>query len=333
MCNNKLENNKSFDEIREALNIKKTEDKIVTIKAIVCDMDGTLLNSNGEIDGKTLDKLITLQQNGIKLILASGRSYLRLLPDALKLEMDKNNGMIIDVNGTSIYNVSTEERNRLGILDTEDIKKLNDYFSLFNVEIQYSQDDTVYTYLPEKIYTLKKNIRGEMKLPQDYPWMGGMFGWLCDTRDGYPNQHMIRDINLSPEYCNKMSVVQDPHYMEFIKETLTNHPIYGDFEFVFSDERKMEITYKNITKGNALDELLQLSGIENDEIVVFGDSENDISMFHEKKFSVAMKNALPSAQQNANFVTNTNDNFGVFNMLTQLEEQGHIQSLPSSCLK
>lgn len=290
-------------------------------------MDGTLLNSNGEIDGQTVDKLITLQQNGIKLILASGRSYLRLLPDALKLEMDKYNGMIIDVNGTSIYDVHTKERNRLGILDNKAIKKLNDYFSPFNVEIQYSQDDTIYTYLTEKIYNLKRNIRGEMKLPQDYPWMGGMYGWLCDTRDGYPKQHMIRDITLSPEYCNKMSIVQDPHYMEFIKETLTDHPIYDNFEYVFSDERKMEITYKGITKGNALDELLQQLGIENDEVVVFGDSENDISMFHDKKFSVAMRNALPSAQQNSNFITDTNDNFGVFNMLTQLEEQGHFQPL------
>lgn len=299
----------------------------MTIKAIVCDMDGTLLNSNGEIDSQTAAKLITLQLNGIKLILASGRSYLRLLPDALKLEMDKYDGMIIDVNGTSIYDVHTKERNRLGILDNQAIKKLNDHFSPFNVEIQYSQDDTIYTYLTEKIYNLKKNIRGEMKLPPDYPWMGGMYSWLCDTRDGYPNQHMIRDISLSPEYCNKMSIVQDPHYMAFIKETLTDHPIYDNFEYVFSDERKMEITYKNITKGNALDGLLQRLGISNDEVVVFGDSENDISMFHGKKFSVAMRNALPSAQQNSNFVTDTNDNFGVYNMLTQLEDQGHIQPL------
>ena len=60
----------------------------MVIKAIVCDMDGTLLNSNNNIDLQTLNKLKELQEKGIRLILASGRSYIRLLPHALSLDMN-----------------------------------------------------------------------------------------------------------------------------------------------------------------------------------------------------------------------------------------------------
>lgn len=294
----------------------------MTIKAIVCDMDGTLLTSDNTMGPKTLAKLIELQERGIKLILASGRSYIRLLPDALKLRMDKHDGLMIDVNGTSIYNVQNEARTRIGLLERSAIEEINEFFSLFTVELQYSQDDTIYTYLPDEIYQLKRNIRGEMRLPDDYPWMGGMHGWLCDTRDGYPNQYMVRDFQETPDFCNKMSVVQEPDYMTFVRDTLANHPIYDQFEYVFSDERKMEITSKGITKGNALDLILDKHAIQADEVAVFGDSENDVSMFQAKKYSVAMANALQYAKQSANFFTDDHNHEGIYNMLVRMEDKG-----------
>ncbi|WP_373470927.1 Cof-type HAD-IIB family hydrolase [Carnobacterium alterfunditum] len=294
----------------------------MTIKAIVCDMDGTLLTSDHTIAPKTFSKLMELQNKGVQLILASGRSYIRLLPDALKLQMDKHAGLMIDVNGTSIYHVETAKRDRIGLLEGSFITELNQFFSLFTVELQYSQDDTIYTYLPDEIYTIKQNIRGEMRLPDDYPWMGGMYGWLCDTRDGYPNQHMIRSLANTPTSCNKISVVQEPAYMSFVRDTLKNHPIYEQYEYVFSDERKMEITNKAITKGNALDRIMAKQNIQHDEMVVFGDSENDISMFKNKKYSVAMGNALASAKQQANYTTDSHNHEGVYHMLVRLEDQG-----------
>ncbi|WP_350346469.1 HAD family hydrolase [Heyndrickxia faecalis] len=294
----------------------------MTIKAIVCDMDGTLLTSENNISPKTFHKLIELQKKGVKLILASGRSYIRLLPDALKLNMDKYDGILIDVNGTSIYHVKTRKRTRISVLDASNIKEINDFFSLFNVELQYSQDDTIYTYLPESIYNIKRNIRAEMRLPEDYPWTGGMYSWLCDTRDGYPNQILIRDLKDSPDFCNKISIVQDPLYMRFVRQTLMNNPFYHKYEFVFSDERKMEVTNKGISKGKALDIIMEKYGIRDDEIIVFGDSENDISMFNRKKYSIAMANALPNAKQFANYLTDSHNQEGIFNMLARLEKEG-----------
>lgn len=107
--------------------------------------------------------------------------------------------------------------------------------------------------------------------------------------------------------------------MEFVRQTLLNHAFFHQYEFVFSDERKMEVTNKGISKGKALDIILEKYGIQADEVLVFGDSENDISMFEGKKYSIAMENALVYAKQSANYMTDSNNHEGIFNMLVRME--------------
>ena len=58
------------------------------LDAIVMDMDGTLLDPNNKILPETKEALIACQKQGTKLVLASGRSYTRLLSYAKELEMD-----------------------------------------------------------------------------------------------------------------------------------------------------------------------------------------------------------------------------------------------------
>lgn len=288
-------------------------------------MDGTLLTSENEIMPKTLSKLIELQEKGIRIVLASGRSYKRLLAYAKELKMDQFNGYLIDVNGTSFYDMTTNERHRIASLEKEDIQKINKFFSSFNVELQYSQDDGVCTYLNDSIYEIKRNIRGEMKLPEDYPWMSGMYSWLADFRDGYPKMSMIRDLNDAPTSCNKMSVVQDPQYMEFVKEVVQNSEISKHYEFVASDHRKLEVTKKGVNKGNALNVLMEHLQINKDEVIVFGDSENDISMFFDKPYSIAMSNSLITTKEQANYLTGGNNDEGIYHLLDKFEKEGIIK--------
>ena len=51
----------------------------MNVKWIVTDMDGTLLNSRDEIGARTKEALMACQKKGIRLILASGRSYVHAL--------------------------------------------------------------------------------------------------------------------------------------------------------------------------------------------------------------------------------------------------------------
>ena len=57
------------------------------IKMIVTDMDGTLLNSRDECSAETCAALIKAQEKGIRLVLASGRSYTKMLKYADMLHL------------------------------------------------------------------------------------------------------------------------------------------------------------------------------------------------------------------------------------------------------
>lgn len=76
------------------------------IKAVIMDMDGTLLDPNNKISPATKEKLIELEKKGVRLILASGRSYTRLLPYARELEMEKYGGLLIEVDGIAWYDLA-----------------------------------------------------------------------------------------------------------------------------------------------------------------------------------------------------------------------------------
>ena len=79
------------------------------LKAIVMDIDGTLLNKEKIISTRTKNKLIEAQKKGIKIVLASGRPTQGMLPLARELEMDTYEGFLISYNGSQVYDVKTKE--------------------------------------------------------------------------------------------------------------------------------------------------------------------------------------------------------------------------------
>ena len=68
---------------------------------------------------------------------------------------------------------------------------------------------------------------------------------------------------------------------------------------------------KNVSKGNALEDYASMLGIEKEEIVAIGDSENDLEMLNFAGFSVAMGNAEDFIKEACDMTTLTNDEAGV----------------------
>lgn len=60
----------------------------MNVKAIVLDIDGTLLNDEKKLTEKTREALINAQQKGIKVVLASGRPTPGMLKYVEELQMD-----------------------------------------------------------------------------------------------------------------------------------------------------------------------------------------------------------------------------------------------------
>lgn len=79
------------------------------IKAIVLDIDGTLLNSKKKISEKTKQALINAQKKGVKVILASGRPTPGMFGLAEELEMTKYEGYLVSYNGARVTDCLTKE--------------------------------------------------------------------------------------------------------------------------------------------------------------------------------------------------------------------------------
>ena len=78
-------------------------------KLIVLDLDGTLTNSKKEITPRNRETLIRMQEQGIRLVLASGRPTYGFVPLANELRMNEFGGFILSYNGGEIIYWETQE--------------------------------------------------------------------------------------------------------------------------------------------------------------------------------------------------------------------------------
>ena len=68
-------------------------------RLLVLDLDGTLTNSKKEISDRNLNTLLHLQQQGVRIVLASGRPTYGIAPLAETLQLKQYGGFILSYNG------------------------------------------------------------------------------------------------------------------------------------------------------------------------------------------------------------------------------------------
>ena len=88
-------------------------------------------------------------------------------------------------------------------------------------------------------------------------------------------------------------------------------PGRGRLQLVSPVPNGLDILPRGVSKGAALRVLLRRLGLREEQVMVFGDSENDAEMFLPGALKVAVGNAYPSLKARADFVSRTNDEHGV----------------------
>ncbi len=281
---------------------------------IAMDMDGTLLNSQHVIGEETRLALMEAEKRGVRLVLSSGRSYKTLTAFGEQLKMNEYDGYFIGANGAAITKCATMEHEVIRQLDLDEIHEIYQAAFPYEIEIMGVLDSTIYDYIPESLKAVKAAYRKENGMTDDVPWTGGAFGIVVDQRKGYSQINYINGPQDIPCPVNKICFAHLPEHLDVPYQELCK-TLGQKYHLARTTYQWIECQPLGINKGNALMKLAAQLDITPDEIVVFGDGENDLSMFEVVTYPVAMANGMESVKAAAFETTLDNDSEGIAHFL------------------
>ena len=261
-------------------------------KLIVMDMDDTLMNHENQVGDETKECLIKIQDEGYKVVLASGRPTDGMLPTARLLNLDKHQSHVISYNGGNTVDVATGNITVNKPVSKENFDQIVDYCRnkgffvltyhdghiIYEGEHEYMNIEAELTGLPmKKVDDLKVYIQ------DDVPKVMGV-DYVCNI--------VLAKSDLVGHFNNEIDVTTSkPYFLEFMA--------------------------KDVSKGNAVRALCDKLGIRLEEVIAFGDSANDISMLSVVGHAVAMGNASDEVKAIAHEVTLSNADNGIAHILRQ----------------
>lgn len=272
------------------------------LKTIVLDIDGTLLNAKKIMTTRTREKLIEAQEKGIKVVLASGRPTRGMIPLAEELEMDKYEGFLVSYNGSQVYDVKTKETQFNQAISTDLANDILKHLSKFEVVPMVDRGE--YMYVNNAFFDVGVELpTGHINIV-DYESRGGNFK-VCEVDD-------FSEVITEP--VNKILVAGRPEYLLENNEAMYA-PFIDTTTASFSAPFYFEYTDQGIDKARALNEVFPEMGIKPENMISFGDGQNDRSIIEYAGIGVAMGNAVQEILDLADEVTTSNDEDGIAEFL------------------
>lgn len=258
------------------------------IKLIAVDMDGTLLQSNNQIGAETKAVLRRANQAGIKIVPASGRPLPGVIPYMKELGLTGDNNYAVLYNGGLVQSFSGK------VLISHQFNY--DEFRKF-IQFQKQNPGINLHFMKEHDYwTLDRKISVKMAK------MASVSGTPLVIKDF--DEVPANFTFIKAEYTGLKEKLD--HLGEVFPTWLDNYNVAR------SDPMIWEINKAAASKGKGVHQLAQKLGIKDQEVMIFGDQGNDMSMFNNPSFhKVAMGNAIEAIKDKADFVTKTNDEAGI----------------------
>lgn len=271
----------------------------MSIRLIALDLDGTLLTADKSILPETAEALEDAQSKGIYVVPATGRPFSGIPANVLSLS-----GLqyLIASNGALTYNIKNNSILRKDLLKKD---RIHDIFSLLD--------------RPEYIVEVFVGGRGYHEEEAGRTLMAQFRGthlenYLAGSRTVIGD--LKEFVSLHGSDVENISVLYpDIPHLEASYDELTALP---DISVVRSTPRVLEIGGANADKGKALTALAETLGLKKEELMVFGDSNNDFGLFEAAGTAVAMENATPELKALSHLITKSNEENGIAHTLRTL---------------
>ncbi|WP_105902030.1 sugar-phosphatase [Vibrio gangliei] len=256
-------------------------------KLIAIDMDGTLLNSKGEISQRNKDAIAQARAKGVHVVLASGRPLDGMLFALKELGMNSDMDYVISYNGSLVQTVANNTMIRQGILTGEDAKLLNQWANKLNVFIHAFS-------LKQGLISPKANL---------YTTHESEINGIALTE--LPFENLADD-----DAILKVMMVEQEDKLTHAIERIPAE-LHDKFTIVRSAPFFLEFMNPTSDKGSGVASLAEHLGIEASQVMTLGDAGNDHHMLEYAGLGVAMGNATEATKKIADYVTDTNENSGV----------------------
>ena len=285
-------------------------------KLVAIDLDGTMLNQYGIVTQKTKNSIKKAQENGIEIMIASGRPI-----DSVKTiskEIGSEN-YFISGNGSIIYDIKKDEIIYENVLKKQkalEIIKICEENSIFyNV---YTEKEIIAKNLQYNVlYYHKENLTKSEEDKTHVNIVEDIYDYIEKT-DSKVLKVMICDKHqtIFNAIMRKLKEVDDIEVLEvshmsrkIIRQGTEEIPI----EYFYT-----EISAKNVDKWTALEFLKEKLQISSEEIVAIGDNVNDKKMIEKSGYGIAMGQSAPQIKEIADYITDSNVDDGVANALDKL---------------
>lgn len=263
-------------------------------KIIVSDADGTLLNKKREISQRTKDLIKKYMEYGGIFTLATGRMEIsaKKYMDLLELK-----DLVILYNGSKLVDL----KNDITVYE----KKLELNIAKKALEVLQEYKFNVFVYLNKNIYVNEINDVVETYMEKD--------GVTCKSVG-----NLFQFLSEAP---TKILIIGDESKFEDLIFKV-NIAISGEINSVHSEKKYLEILPEGVSKGEALRQMANFYNIPLSQVIAIGDDLNDLSMIKAAGLGVVMKNGNPLLFKEADYITESNENDGVGEVIRFVLEEG-----------
>lgn len=261
---------------------------------LICtDLDGTILKKDKSISAKNLKAIEYFKKNGGIFTFVTGRMPYYICDIGKQIKANAPFGCI---NGGGLYDYEKKKYIWTNGV-TERVLELVEHVDKTFPDIGIQ----VCTF--EKLYFCKQN-----RTMEEFRKLTGVENLACHYREV---KEPIAKILFGSE--------SDDEILR-LKDSLNNHPLANEFDFVRSDRELYEILPKDSGKGIAIKKLCEYLNIDINKTIAIGDYDNDISMFNAAKIGIAVSNACDAAKKAADYITVSNEEDAIAHIIYDLEK-------------
>lgn len=270
------------------------------IRFIFCDLDGTLLDDNKTPSMVTINYFRDLKRHfDVQIGIASGRAPSSILPMLHKFQIEDVIDVVIANNGVDTIGSKSRYRLQDGMISKAKIASILHAFQSYSeIAVSFHNPDVLYA---TRITKRVKNIV-EMNRFQN-----------------------VLDPHTDSAYRSaaRVMLLFDPKNRSLIEDAVNKHPIQG-LKGYFAEPDIYEFSCLHVSKHKAIERYVRQFDGTLDQVMVFGDSGNDLGMLQHCGIGVVMKNAECAIQQRGDFVTEyTNEEDGIYEFLHRYEHVFH----------